>query len=720
MRSTETGAGPTAGQTRAAGAAADALLRINQLDVHYGQAHALQGVSLSLHAGVLAVVGRNGMGKSTLCKAITGLVPASGSVLLAGAELLGRSPDQITHLGVAYVPQGRRVWRSLTVDETLRLSAKTARQGAWTVARVYQVFPRLAERRHNGGGQLSGGEQQMLAIARALLFNPRLLVMDEPTEGLAPVIVEQVATLLKALADERSMSVLLIEQNLGVALEVADEVAIMVNGRIAHCLPAATLAADRALQQRLLGLKAGASDAVAVADAAAPGAAPAEAGPAAGAAPVWRVLRAHGPHSLPAHSEPAVVDLPLASRPVLASAAAEGAAPGRTVVLAGHWGAQQRELAYVRGCLERLGAQVLSVDIAGSGFSSAQVGARELLRHHPQADMQAAAATATTLSADALALAFPAWLASRRDLAALLVVAGADTAAVGLAGALSLPTGVPKLVVSDRPLPAADADVLVMTAALGALNRVSETLLAHAAAAVVGMLRGAPASRRTAKPLVAITTLDLAGAAVRHTRRALGDGVDCLLLDMAAGGGQTLTRLAPSGLLAGVIDLAPVDLSRAFATGRHGPAQERIAALRASGLPYLLVPALLALTSFAPGQAVPATLLQRSLHSSASDGSIVPLLAAEAQGLGDWLAAELNSFTGPAALLLPQPSTSTWQPLGGDLPTAALQQALQQNLLRRIRPRRALHCAERPDTLHDMRFGEAVGAAMRTLIQERG
>jgi ABC-type branched-subunit amino acid transport system ATPase component len=235
-------------------------LKIAGLNVHYGQAHALQNVSLSLGDGVLAVVGRNGMGKSTLCKAITGMVPASGSVRFNGQELLGLAPHEITHRGVAYVPQGRRVWRSLTVHETLQLSAKTALQGAWTLERVYQVFPRLAERRSNGGAQLSGGEQQMLAIGRALLFNPTLLVMDEPTEGLAPVIVEQVATLLKSLADERSMSVLLIEQNLGVALEVADHVAVMVNGRISTTLAAAELAADRALQQRLLGVSAGSAD----------------------------------------------------------------------------------------------------------------------------------------------------------------------------------------------------------------------------------------------------------------------------------------------------------------------------------------------------------------------------------------------------------------------------------------------------------------------------
>src|SRR6266851_4846763 len=233
-----------------------AILTIEKLDVYYGRAHALQEVSLSLDHGVTAVVGKNGMGKTTLCNAITGLVPASGSVRLGGEEILGLPPNRITDLGVGYVPQGRRVWPSLTVDEHLRLALRD-RSGPWTVARVYQTFPRLAERKGNGGAELSGGEQQMLAIARALLFNPILLVMDEPTEGLAPVIVQQVAEMLKRLAADGSISVLLIEQNLGVAIEAADTVDVMVNGGIARSMPSSELAADRDLQQRLLGVKVG-------------------------------------------------------------------------------------------------------------------------------------------------------------------------------------------------------------------------------------------------------------------------------------------------------------------------------------------------------------------------------------------------------------------------------------------------------------------------------
>ena len=168
------------------------LLEIKGLNVYYGRSHALQGVDLKLEHGVLSLVGRNGMGKTTLCKAIVGLTPvASGSIRFLGEELVGRSPAEIARLGLAYVPQGRRLWPSLTVDEHLRLAAGNGKS-QWTIPRVYEAFPRLAERRTNRGNQLSGGEQQMLAIARAFLLNPRLLIMDEPTEGLAPVIVERV------------------------------------------------------------------------------------------------------------------------------------------------------------------------------------------------------------------------------------------------------------------------------------------------------------------------------------------------------------------------------------------------------------------------------------------------------------------------------------------------------------------------------------------------
>src|SRR3954466_4885067 len=229
-------------------------LEVRGLDVYYGHSHALQGVDLRLDSGVFSLVGRNGMGKTTLCKAIMGLLrPSGGTVRLRGNDITGLNPARIARLGVGYVPQGRRLWRSLSVDEHLRLAAGM-RRGAWTVERIYETFPRLAERKDHGGGQLSGGEQQMLAISRALVTNPQLLIMDEPTEALAPVIVAQVEEMLVRLGEDGDMSVLVIEQNIGVATAISKNVAIMVNGRINRIIDSARLAADRELQQRLLGV----------------------------------------------------------------------------------------------------------------------------------------------------------------------------------------------------------------------------------------------------------------------------------------------------------------------------------------------------------------------------------------------------------------------------------------------------------------------------------
>jgi branched-chain amino acid transport system ATP-binding protein len=230
----------------------DALLEIRGLNVYFGRSHILQGVDLDVGASPIALVGRNGMGKTTLCQALMGLVSASGSVRFNGAELGGRKPHAIAEAGLGYVPQGRRIFPSLSVHEHLRLVAR-GNGGRWTTDRVYSLFPRLADRRRSGGAQLSGGEQQMLAIARALLTNPRLMVMDEPSEGLAPVIIDQLVQILRELATE-GMALLLVEQNLGVATSVANRVAIMVTGRVALQMSAAELLADEAVQRRYLGV----------------------------------------------------------------------------------------------------------------------------------------------------------------------------------------------------------------------------------------------------------------------------------------------------------------------------------------------------------------------------------------------------------------------------------------------------------------------------------
>lgn len=229
------------------------MLSVRDLNVNYGHAEILHGVSLDVSSKPFSVVGRNGMGKTTLCYAIMGMIPIrDGTISLDNTRIDRKPSTQIARHGIAIVPQGRRVFPSLSVDEHLKLVSQ-GRKAAWTPERIYDTFPRLAERKSNGGAQLSGGEQQMLAISRALLLNPRLIIMDEPSEGLAPVIVDQLIAILKALSRE-NVGLLLIEQNLRVATAVADTVAIMLGGRIAATLPAAQLSTDEALQRRYLGV----------------------------------------------------------------------------------------------------------------------------------------------------------------------------------------------------------------------------------------------------------------------------------------------------------------------------------------------------------------------------------------------------------------------------------------------------------------------------------
>jgi branched-chain amino acid transport system ATP-binding protein len=233
------------------------LLSAEGLNAHYGGAHVLQDVSFQLGEQAVAIVGRNGMGKSTLCAAIMGIRPpqVSGSVTFEGRELVGKSSHKIAAMGIGYVPQGRRLFPSLSVDEHLRMVSRRGGGGRrWNVQRVYELFPRLAQRKRNGGAQLSGGEQQMLAIGRALMLNPKLLIMDEPSEGLAPTIIELLIETFRTLEQE-GLRILLIEQNLGVATALAERQLVMIGGAIAAETTATQLAGDPDLQRRYLGVE---------------------------------------------------------------------------------------------------------------------------------------------------------------------------------------------------------------------------------------------------------------------------------------------------------------------------------------------------------------------------------------------------------------------------------------------------------------------------------
>ena len=235
------------------------LLEIDGLNAFYGSAPALEDVTFAMGHESIAIVGRNGMGKTTLCNAIMGINPprTTGSIRFEGNELVGTQPHKIARYGLGYVPQGRRLFPSLTVDQHLRIAARgdtVNGSSSWTRERVYELFPRLGERKRNGGAQLSGGEQQMLAIGRALVTNPKILVMDEPSEGLAPTVIENLIETFKRL-EEEGLAILLIEQNLGVATSLAERQLVMIGGRIAAETTADALSGDPDLQRRYLGVE---------------------------------------------------------------------------------------------------------------------------------------------------------------------------------------------------------------------------------------------------------------------------------------------------------------------------------------------------------------------------------------------------------------------------------------------------------------------------------
>ena len=670
------------GRDREEAAARGPVLVVEGLDVYYGRAHALQSVNLSLEHGVLGIVGRNGMGKTTLCNAITGLVPARGSVKLFGEEILGRTPNQVTKRGIAYVPQGRRVWPSLSVDETLRLVARHKRE----VARIYTMFPRLAERRNNGGAQLSGGEQQMLAIGRALLLEPKLLVMDEPTEGLAPVIVEQVAQALRALAAEGDIAVLLIEQNLGVAMSLADRIGVMVNGRIAQEMPTAQLAGDRELQERLLGVRSGGHDDEPEAR---------EPTPEVGAPQqVMTVRRAHGegapslddlaPGSVrgftrwnaggtaapaadilraaPA-AQPAPPPRPAASPQVFDFPVATSSA--RAAYVAGTFDTKGRELFFLRQCLERLGLRIVTVDLSTSGKPSpASVHPREVARHHPQGEAAVFSNDRGSAMA-AMAQAFEAYVKTRRDLGGIIAAGGSGGTSMASQGMRALPIGCPKVMVSTmasgdtRPY-VGPSDICMMYSVtdVQGINRISEKVLANAAHALAGMIAHPAIESTITKPALGLTMFGVTTPCVQAVTKQLEAEYDCLVFHATGVGGQSMEKLADSGLLAGVIDVTTTEIADEIAGGTLAAGPTRMDVFARHALPYVGSCGALDMVNFGAWETVPERFRARKLYRHNPTVTLMRTTVDENRAIGEFIAAKLNAMQGPVRFLIPEGGVS--------------------------------------------------------------
>jgi uncharacterized protein (UPF0261 family)/ABC-type branched-subunit amino acid transport system ATPase component len=703
------------------------ILEVRNLDVYYGRAHALQDVSLAFEKGIVAVVGRNGMGKTTLCNAVTGLVRASGSIKVGGEQILGLSPNAITAKGVGYVPQGRRVWPSLSVHEHLKLVEK--RGGAWNVDRIYATFPRLAERRRNGGAELSGGEQQMLAISRALLLNPKLLVMDEPTEGLAPVIVQQVSAMLKTLAAEGEIAVLLIEQNLGVAIDVADTVDVMVNGRIARSMPAAELAADRDLQQRLLGVKldAGVEEAApAVEEEAretvvytvrrADDAAATAAEPAASPEPRnvrsftrWGPMEKEAPEEKPA---PKVVELPVART------------AGRAAYIAGTFDTKGRELLYLKSCLDGLGVRTVTVDLATSSKPSpAIVHPREVARHHPRGESAVFTGERGSTVTE-MAIAFEEFVARRRDLGGLISAGGSGGTALATRAMRRLPVGVPKVMVStmasgDVKPYVGPSDICMMYSVtdIAGINRISEKVLANAAHALAGMLAF---TRKTTpegdlKPALGLTMFGLTTPCVQAVMKQVEAQYDCLVFHATGTGGQAMEKLADSGLLAGVIDVTTTEVTDEIVGGVLSAGPARLDVFSRARIPYVGSCGALDLVNFWAMDTVPAQFRGRKLHVHNPNVTLMRTTAEEAARIGRFIVEKLNLMEGPVRFLIPEGGTSGLDRPGGPFWDPAADRALFDVISRGFRSSANRKLLKLPLHVNDAAFADALVANFREI-----
>ena len=732
--------GKSAAVAPAASAARAPVLVVENLSVYYGRAHALQGANLRIDSGVLGIVGRNGMGKTTLCNAITGLVPATGSIRFFGEEILGLMPNEVTRRGVAYVPQGRRVWPSLSVDETLRLVAPKRRE----VDRVYAMFPRLAERKSNGGAQLSGGEQQMLAIGRALLLQPKLLVMDEPTEGLAPVIVEQVAQALRDLAQRGDLAVLLIEQNLGVALSVSSRIGVMVNGCIAHEMATEQLASDRDLQERLLGLRSGGQEDPSVITAPVAAAEPAQ---------MFTVLRAHsGGAQTPSSAAPSTVSglnrwnaaqypdddaqaLPGIARRAQALAAAEqpalpsstaarifdvpvAATSNRAAYVVGTFDTKSRELLFMRQCIEKLGLRVVTVDLSTSGKPSpASIHPREVARFHPEGE--AAVFTGDRGSAVAgMATAFKHFVGSRRDVGGVISAGGSGGTSLVTSGMQALPIGMPKVMVSTmasgdtRPyVGASDICMMYSVTDVQGINRISEKVLANAAHALAGMITHPPTESAITKQALGLTMFGVTTPCVQAVARQLEESYDCLVFHATGVGGLSMEKLVESNLLVGVLDISTTEIADEICGGVQSAGPHRMDVFARHAVPYVGSCGALDMVNFGAWDSVPERYKTRNLYRHNPSVTLMRTSAEECERIGHFIAEKLNAMKGPVRFLMPEGGVSAIDKPGQPFYDEQANKLLFATLEKNFRPTAQHKLLRVPHHINDDAFAQALVAA---------
>ena len=710
-----------------------AALEIRGLNVYYGASHALQGVDLTLDSGVLSVVGRNGMGKTTLCKAIMGLVPvSSGSITFNGEQLVGRSSSAVAQMGIGYVPQGRRLWRSLSVDEHLRLVG-AGTSGAWTIDRIYSTFPRLAERKNNGGGQLSGGEQQMLAISRALLSNPRLLVMDEPTEGLAPVIVNHVEDILLRLGEEEGIDVLVIEQNIGVATSVASSVGIMVNGRINRVIESGQLASDRDLQQRLLGV--GRHSDEDAGHQAAPGQ-PDTAQQAASAQPAAQKVYMSNTGTPTRWSKPVPRRQIIQSARTITTASASSsshaelrplASVGEQIVLvAGTLDTKGEELRFIRDRIREAGLAARMVDLSTTTrHSGAEIPSHQIAAFHPRGASGVFVADRGEAVAG-MTLAFERWIARQTGIAGIISAGGSGGTALVAPAMRALPVGVPKVLIStiasgdvSRYVGPADIMMLHSVADVQGLNSITRQVLANGANAVAGMVK----ARRDAqakgaedgRPAVALTMFGVTTQCVQQISRALDADHDCLVFHATGTGGRAMEKLVDSHMVQGVIDITTTEICDMMVGGIFPATEDRFGAMIRARIPYIGSVGALDMVNFGAFETVPQQFRNRNLYRHNPQVTLMRTTAAENEAMGRWIGERLNQMEAPVRFFLPEGGVSALDAPGKPFHDPGADDALFRALEATVRQTSTRQLIRLPHNINDPEFSAEVVKAYRTL-----
>ena len=631
------------------------------------------------------------MGKTTLCNAIMGLVrAATGSVRLNGHEIFGLASYKIVDLGVGYVPQGRRVWPSLTVDEHLRLAAKGS--GPWDIKRIYEVFPALSDRRHHRGNQLSGGEQQMLAIGRALVANPKLLIMDEPTEGLAPQILEQLEKLLVRLGKEGDLAVLLIEQNLGVATTVAKRLAVMVNGQIETELDSATLAGDRVLQQRLLGVSTETEEAVSELEGKTQP--PAELPPPRLEMKEIPVTNPNmmniskfpnrwsygNPLAEKRQSEESQAGIPkqitrwgrvanLRIERAQTDSFVEDSQSGVTetpssqgvAYVVGTFDTKNRELSFVRNIIASQRVRVVTVDISTSNQPSpADVRPVEVARYHPKGS-EAVFTGERGSAVTAMAEAFAHYMPAQKDVAGVIGLGGSGGTALTTPGMQALNVGIPKIMVSTVAsgnvapyVGASDICMIYSVTDVAGINRISERVLANAANALVGMMTGKKTKERQHKPAIGLTMFGVTTPCVQMVTRKLEHKYDCLVFHATGTGGRSMEKLVDTGIMAGIIDVTTSEICDLHMGGVMSAGEDRLGAIIRTSVPYVGSCGGLEIVNFGAPDTVPEKYRSRNLYRHNPQVTVFRTTPEESAVIGEWVGHKLNQMNGPVRFLIPE------------------------------------------------------------------